>query len=101
MEPIQLNQADNGRTVTVAAGQQVVVRLPENPTTGYRWEPPAGIEVVADEYNSPGGTAVGASGERVFTLAAFATGEARFELRRSWGSGSPERTFTLRITLGG
>jgi len=102
MEPIQLNQDDDGRVVTVAAGQQIVVRLPENPTTGYRWEPPAGVKVVADEYRSPGGRAMGAGGERVFTLAAIPTaGEVRFELKRPWGGGAPERTFTLRFTPGG
>lgn len=88
--------------VTVAAGQQVVVRLPENPTTGYRWAQPAGVEVVADEFHPPGSSAMGAGGERVFTLAAFpAAGEVRFELKRPWGSGAPERTFTLRFTRGG
>ena len=101
MEPIQLNEADDGREVTVAAGQRVMVRLPENPTTGYRWEPPAGVDVVADEYRSTGGTAVGAGGERVFTLAARATsGEVRFALTRPWGGGAPERTFTVRLTQG-
>lgn len=99
MEPLQLSQADDGRAVMVAAGQHVVVRLPENPTTGYRWTSPAGVEVVADEYRSPGSTAVGAAGERVFTLGAVSTtGELRFELKRPWGGGAPERTFTLRLT---
>ena len=51
MEPIQVSLADDGRAVTVAAGQQVVVRLPENATTGYRWDRAGGsVEVVADEY---------------------------------------------------
>jgi inhibitor of cysteine peptidase len=101
MEPIQLDEADNGRSVTVAPGQQVVVRLAENPTTGYRWEPPAGIEVVSDEFLPAGSTAMGAGGERVFTLAASRTaGEALFALTRPWGGGAPERTFTLRLTVG-
>jgi inhibitor of cysteine peptidase len=98
MEPIQLDQTDDGRTVTVAPGQQVVLRLPENPTTGYRWEPPADVEVVSDEFRPAGGTGIGAGGERVFILAARAsTGEARFALTRPWGGGAPERIFTLRL----
>jgi len=85
--------------VTVARGQQVVVRLPENPTTGYRWEPPADVEVVSDEFHPAAGTGIGAGGERVFTLAARApTAEVRFALMRPWGGGSPERVFTLRLT---
>ena len=98
MEQIQLTQADDGRAVTLAAGQQVVIRLSENPTTGYRWEPPGGVEVVGDEYHSPDGSATGGGGERVFTLAT--TGEMRFELKRPWG-GAPERIFTLRLVPGG
>jgi inhibitor of cysteine peptidase len=101
MEPLQVSLADDGRTVTVAAGQQVVVRLPENSTTGYRWTAPAEAVVVADEYRSPGSAASGAAGERVFTLgAATKTGEMRFELKRPWGDGAPERTFTLRLGQG-
>jgi hypothetical protein len=58
--------------------------------------------VVADEYRSSGGGTQGAGGERVFTLAAFAAArEVRFELTRPWGGGTPERTFTLRLKLGG
>ena len=58
----------------------------------------AGLEVLSDEYRSSAGTAIGGVGERVFTLAApAASGEARFELKRSWGSGTPERTFTFQV----
>ncbi|MBK7954583.1 MAG: protease inhibitor I42 family protein [Candidatus Accumulibacter sp.] len=102
MEQIQLNEADDNRALTVAPGQQLVLRLPENPTTGYRWEPPAGVGVVADEYRPSEGTAMGGGGERVFTLATLATtGDLRFKLTRSWGGGAPERTFTLRLMQSG
>lgn len=99
MEKIKINQSDDGRVVTVAPGQEVVVRLPENPATGYRWEPPVEVKVIADEYLLPSGTAMGGGGERKFTLGALAMmGELRFELKRP--GGEPESTFTLRLIHG-
>ncbi len=97
MEPIHLTEADDGRAITVAAGQPLVLRLAENPTTGYRWEAPAGVGVVGDAYR-PGVGGAGSGGERVFTLSAGATAQqARFALSRPWGGGAPERIFTLHL----
>jgi predicted secreted protein len=33
-----LSKADDGRTVATRTGDEIVVRLAENATTGYRWE---------------------------------------------------------------
>ena len=60
-----LTESDRGRTVELAAGSLVTLRLRENPTTGYRWsmQSTGGLELVGDRYE-PGG-AVGAAGVRV------------------------------------
>src|SRR5512147_2314190 len=38
MATINLDQQDNGRTVTVAPQMTIVLSLPENPSTGYSWQ---------------------------------------------------------------
>jgi len=78
-----------GETVHVQPGDEVVVRLPENPTTGYRWEidaPRGGVEVAQDSYDRPRDEGVGAGGMRTFTLRAGEPGQAEVRLRlaRSW-----------------
>jgi predicted secreted protein len=98
MESIQLSEDDNTKTVVVGVDQLVVLRLPENPTTGYRWEAPDGVAVVHDEYLPPHGSAVGGSGERVFTFASPASPiDVSFALTRPWGGGEPDRVVTLSL----
>lgn len=36
--PAVLTAADNGRTVELHVGSEIVIQLPDNPSTGYRWE---------------------------------------------------------------
>ncbi|MDD1656717.1 MAG: protease inhibitor I42 family protein [Methanomicrobiales archaeon] len=50
--PALYDDASNGKTVTLAQGSTVMIRLKENPTTGYRWEVtvPEGLSLVRDEY---------------------------------------------------
>lgn len=96
METVTLGEADAGRTIPVTPGQRVVLRLPENPTTGYRWSVPAGIDVVADTYES-GGTQAGAGGQRVLTLVApQAAVQAELKLQRPHG-GDAAQTFTVTL----
>jgi inhibitor of cysteine peptidase len=78
-----------GERVHVRVGDEVVLRLPENPSTGYRWqlEPPHGsLELADDAYVRPRDGAVGSGGERHFTLRATNSGQAEIQLRlaRSW-----------------
>ena len=58
--------------------------------------------MVADEYPFAGRCRDGRGLVKGVHLApALATtGEARFELKRPWGSGTPEGTFTLRLGQG-
>jgi inhibitor of cysteine peptidase len=85
----QVEVAALGENVHVKVGDEVVVRLPENPSTGYRWEldtPRGSLELADDAYVRPRDEAVGSGGERHFTFRATGRGEARVRLRlaRSW-----------------
>ena len=82
MESIQLDQTDDGRSVIVTPGQQIVVRLPETrpPVTGgSRPRTSKSCRTI----RLAGEMGIGAGGERVFTVVAGPrTGEARFALTR-------------------
>jgi len=69
-----------------ATGDLVEVRLPENPSTGYRWEPASGVSEVVDAYyaQSSGPAVAGAGGTRVFRVRIEDVEEVLFVLRRSW-----------------
>lgn len=79
----------SGRSeVEVGVGDEVVIRLPENGTTGYVWSlRDAGdqLELVEDKLTPPH-RGIGASGERLIKLRAVAPARAEvvFELAREW-----------------
>jgi predicted secreted protein len=82
-----LGPDDAGRTVEVAAGDRLVLSLPETAGTGYTWEVealPPGAEVVEERYEQVG-PGVGGSSLHVFVLSAPGeTGELRLRYLRPW-----------------
>ena len=101
---MELTEADAGGETAVGVGQEVVLRLGENRTTGYRWQlsvPPEGLAVEDDSFTAGVPAAPGAGGVRTFRLRATAPGSHRVTaaLRRSWETGSagdPPLEFTVR-----
>ena len=87
MSNVVIGPANDGSAVHVAVGDVVIVRLPENPTTGYRWsvERSAGLAPAGDEFSATS-SAVGGGGERTLRFAARSPGTFRIEasLRREW-----------------
>jgi inhibitor of cysteine peptidase len=89
MPTLTLTPAQSGQPVQVEQGTGVAIRLPENPTTGYRWSHDVNDEAFVVESTgsspSPGG-GIGSGGERTFMLQAKATGtfHLRFKLWREW-----------------
>jgi predicted secreted protein len=97
----------SGTTVTVSVGDEIVVRVPETPTTGYAWTVNAvdpELRLVESTFVAPGGNgsepAPGAGGLRVIRLRAASAGEAGAELalKRPWES-APVETFSFRATV--
>jgi inhibitor of cysteine peptidase len=78
MSEVTLTEADNGKSIAVALGEKVVLRLNENPTTGFRWAVDTGdneiIELRSSEYIRAPGSAVGGGGQRVFVFEARRSG---------------------------
>jgi inhibitor of cysteine peptidase len=96
-------ESDNGRTVDIHVGESVRVNLPENATSGYRWEidryDEEFIEVLATEprYTAKG---IGSGGEVSFTFQAkkIGTGEIVLKHWRHW-EGDASVTTRFRIQL--
>jgi len=106
---IVLDKQANGKTVTVAKGQRIVIRLAGNPTTGYSWalaklEGDAVEQVGKVQYEPkrvPRGI-VGSGGTFRFTFKAVKLGKATLRLayRRPWEKKKPPaETFTLTVQV--
>lgn len=108
-EEVQLTDSDNGSSVKLRNGGELVISLESNPSTGFAWviaePPPAALESQGDpEYLPPAGAtpAVGAAGTEVFTFKATAAGTAELtlEYRRGFEPDVPaEKTFSVTVEI--
>lgn len=104
MSEVMIVASDLGKTVVAHVGDMVLIRLAENPSTGYVWEMDTLdaqlIEIKGSEYQAAPGTGVGRGGTRLFRLQAKAPGTAPLllKLRRPWES-EHEVADQLRVTL--
>jgi len=106
MSEIVILDSDQGKTFEVQAGDLIAIRLPENPTTGYRWEISGVdnqlVEFPGSDYSVAPGSGTGGGGTRTFHFRAKSTGTAQIQLRRrrSW---EPEtrgiEQFTVNIQV--
>jgi inhibitor of cysteine peptidase len=107
---VELSESDSGAERSVAVGDDLVIRLTENRTTGYRWHmsaPGDAFAVVDDTYQPAESGLPGAPGVRTVRLRATYPGsyELTAASRRSWepGAGSgPGLRFVIHVSdLGG
>ena len=106
--PVTVSAEQSGTSVALTSGQDLVVRLPSNPSTGYRWiyvEPKDAVLRVdgpsSFETQSAGGAA-GAGGTEIWKLAPFKPGQQqlRFEYRRPWEQDvAPSKIATYSVTV--
>ncbi|HEY5247769.1 MAG TPA: protease inhibitor I42 family protein [Dermatophilaceae bacterium] len=100
---IELHPENSGTSRSVRISDLTTVRLPENPTTGYRWQLDSGdarLKLVEDRFEGAG-TLPGAGGERVLVFEAVRAGSARLRLakRRSWEKGKPVEEFSVELIV--
>ncbi len=102
---MSFDESANGRTVELKIGETIEVRLPENPTTGFRWQLTAdGSPAVAkrdDAFTASSGPP-GQGGTHVWKFKAVATDEGDIELghRRRWeGQGEAPKNFKLHVKV--
>jgi inhibitor of cysteine peptidase len=81
---VELGKADHGGHHRASVGEEIEIRLPENPSTGFLWTQPqydpAALEFLGSSYESPG-TRPGAAGTRVVRFRATRPADSTVRLR--------------------
>jgi len=100
---LQVDQSFDGREVNAKKLDKLELSLPENPTTGYRWDLKSSGEPVCKmtetHYDAPT-DAVGKGGTRRWEFTIVATGATTIQLdyRRSFEpSNAAAKTFSLTV----
>lgn len=100
---LNLGPGDSGRTIAAKVGDTVTLRLPENPTTGFRWQAadlPGSIELTDDGYGPVPEGGVGQQNMRILRFRLKSSGQYRLNLlrMRAWeGRESSEARYSLTI----
>jgi len=95
----------DGAELAAMVGDDVIVRLPENPTTGYQWridELPTMLNLLSTDFMIAAEPAPGAGGQRIIRFRATRSGVARVRmvLARSWEThAAPQRTYGFSIRV--
>ncbi|MEX2255880.1 MAG: protease inhibitor I42 family protein [Acidimicrobiia bacterium] len=96
---------DSGTEIAVRVGDEFVISLESNPSTGYAWsvsQKPAGVRLVRDRYVAPPHPRPGSPGHQELRFVARATGSGTIELAyaRSFEPDEPpERTASFPVTV--
>ena len=100
---LQFDEHSNRNEIELQVGEEFVIILHENPTTGFRWHPISNGEpacALLDNSFEPTGSTPGNGGSHSwhFQAAKEGSGKIEFAYRRSWEQdGPPAQTFTLSI----
>jgi inhibitor of cysteine peptidase len=104
--PRTITEADANRVVVLAVGQELVLKLPSNPSTGYGWSLAEGGTPVLASLGKPSyhasGTLPGSGGVELWTLRATKIGSQilKFEYRRPWEKTvPPAKTLLFPVTV--
>ena len=105
--PVNVTDADNGRTIEILRFRTVKVSLESNPTTGYSWQliSPADRKVLRlyySKYRARTSKLVGAGGREEWKFRAMAPGTTIVKVvySRPWERSTPPAkifTFTIRV----
>src|SRR5262245_22525929 len=106
MAVVELSPSDGGQSISVHPGDEILIRLPENPTTGFRWEVDSAdpiVTSVGDEFELGQPATVGSGGTRVLRFrVATSTGIGRLtlKLRQPWeGDASVTDSFSIDLEV--
>jgi inhibitor of cysteine peptidase len=103
---IDLTAADAGRTLSVHPGDEIVVTLDSNATTGFAWQmltKPASeiLDLVKSEYVAPDTELVGAGGEEVWRFVATGQGSTHVAMTyaRSFSGETAGEPFDFTVVV--
>ncbi len=101
---LKVTDESNGKEVALTVGQTFTITLPENPTTGYRWNfANKGASICSLVSNSfkPDSHNVGSPGVHEWHFRADAPGTATIEMRlsREWDPNTATRSLLLHLRV--
>ena len=102
---LYLNESYNEREIELRAGEEFEIRLPENPTTGFRWRLVSDGEpvcVLQSDFFEPTDRTPGRGGSHYWRFLAAQVGLGNIDLvyRRSFEQQeTPARRFTLQVRI--
>jgi inhibitor of cysteine peptidase len=103
-----ISETDNRNTIYIKEGQTFIMKLRENPSTGYSWQLSLndGLNLLWDKYHpwdSSGGSGslvIGAGGFHLWKIKAMSDGQATAIYKRPWlPETGTEQSFTLNIKV--
>ena len=101
-----VNESQNTAMVYMNQSKIIIVRLAENPTTGFQWNltTTPGLRIIKDEYipSDTSGKVVGSGGTHVWDISTDTLGEQKINAvyKRSWEpTTGNESTFSMKIIV--
>jgi inhibitor of cysteine peptidase len=102
-----LDETNQGTAMKAHVGDQIIVKLREIPTSGYRWMPASSgddvLTLSVSEFTPGPGSTLGGGGYRVLTFRARGAGVSKIELdlRRPWeqGEGSAVEHYQAEVVV--
>jgi inhibitor of cysteine peptidase len=106
-EQVNLVASNNGQNVRLFAGQELIIQLDGNPTTGYTWETKdldtkMFMQVGDTKFTSSNPKLVGSGGTQTLTLKVLNAGTSTLTLvyHRPWEKDvQPIKTFSVKVTV--
>ena len=103
---LELLETDNDSNFTISPGEELTLRLPGNPTTGYLWEVLSNDSGLLEQKEEPvfvsDAIRTGAGGQIKFLFVPRGIGSTRLKLvyRRPWEKEiPPARVFEVGVTI--
>jgi len=101
-----LTEEDNGQTITVAAGSEIVIKLEGNITTGYSWSvqdlDAQYLQQQGEEEYKSESDLIGAGGVSTFTFKAMQSGQTTLKMiysRPFEKDTPPEKVFEISVDI--
>lgn len=102
--PLIVTENDDGKSLQLKVGHELVIQLPSEPTTGYRWVLPWDLGPLIggrQKQGADGGNTRGAGGTETFKFYAKDTGTVTLTLdyKVPWQNDPPARTFAVTVSV--
>ena len=103
MKEIIITKIDHGKAFGVTLGSSIVIKLPENPSTGFRWKVIETnneiLRLIDSNFSLASDSGVGGGGTRTFILRTLKEGPTKFGLKllQEWEPQSFVDSFEIMI----